>query len=367
MAGVLGVTPHHAEHAAPPMTTGPLTLTCTDAELDTLWPHALSLSLVTGRAFCLVGPEGAEPPKLKAAHLALGRAAAALAGVDAPAVACFPASGEGRAARACDLRLDVGAAMSTGAVLTSLQPGLALAGGGRLELLGATHHPGGPLSQALARVWPVILGAFGLGCEVHLERAGFAPAGQGVLSAQIHPRRGHGPDTVELLQRGTLHEVRVTSMVAGPQGARALAQSRGAESALREAGVSPELETLSLPSAHPRGGAVLIVAQFEHTLATFSAVAGTQEAPEETGQRAARAFETFLAGPGSVDGQTAQQLMLWGALLAAGHLGPSNPARTRFQAPGADASLLGLARVLRAFLPISVTTGPDGSCTVQPF
>src|SRR5690606_39921696 len=78
MAGVLGVTLHHAEHAAPPMTTGPLTLTCTDAELDTLWPHALSLSLVTGRAFCLVGPEGAEPPKLKAAHLALGRAAAAL-------------------------------------------------------------------------------------------------------------------------------------------------------------------------------------------------------------------------------------------------------------------------------------------------
>src|SRR5690606_41611021 len=154
MAGVLGVTPHHAEHAAPPMTTGPLTLTCTDAELDTLWPHALSLSLVTGRAFCLVGPEGAEPPKLKAAHLALGRAAAALAGVDAPAVACFPASGEGTAARACDLRLDVGAAMSTGAVLTGLQPRVALAGGGRLDPLGGTPPPGGPVVEAPARARP---------------------------------------------------------------------------------------------------------------------------------------------------------------------------------------------------------------------
>src|SRR5690606_27884719 len=200
MAGVLGVTPHHAEHAAPPMTTGPLTLTCTDAELDTLWPHALSLSLVTGRAFCLVGPEGAEPPKLKAAHLALGRAAAALAGVDAPAVACFPASGEGRAARACALRLGVGAAMGTGAVPSGLQPAPALAGAGRGDLLRATQPPGAPLTPALARVWPVILRAFGPGCEFRLERAGFAPAGQGVLSAQSHPRRGHGPDTVELLQ-----------------------------------------------------------------------------------------------------------------------------------------------------------------------
>ena len=349
------------------MTTGPLTLACTDAELDTLWAHALCLSLVTGRAFCLVGPEGAAPPKLRSSHLALGRAAAALSGVGAPDAACFPGEGEGSAARSCDLRLDVGAALSTGAVLACLQPGLALAGGGRLELMGATHHPEGPLSHTLARVWPAILGAFGLECEVHLERAGFAPAGQGALTARVLPPRRNVPDTVELLQRGTLHEVRVTSMVAGPQGVRALAQSRGAEAALREAGVSPELETLSLPSVHPRGGAVLIVAQFEHSLATFSAVAGPQEAPEDTGMRAARAFESFLAGPGSVDGETAQQLMLWGALLAAGHLGPSTPARTRFQAPGVNASLLGLARVLRAFLPVDITLRPDGVCTIQPF
>lgn len=348
------------------MTTGPLTLACTDAELDALWPRALSLSLVTGRAFRLVGPEGAGPPKLRAAHLGLGRAAAALCGVEAPLSPRFPGAGEGCVALGGNFRLDVGAALSTGAVLTCLQPGLALAGGGRLELLGATHHPDGPLSQTLARVWPAILGAFGMSCEVHLERAGFAPQGQGVLTAQVQPQRGSGPNAVDLLQRGTLHEVRVTSMVAGPQGAHALAQSRGAEAALREAGVSPELETLSLPSAHARGGAVLIVAQFEHTLATFSAVSRPQEAPEETGRRAAAAFDDFLSGPGSVDVATAQQLMLWGGLLAAGHLGPSSPARTRFQAPGVEASLLTLARVLRAFLPIEIVTAPDGVCTIQP-
>src|SRR5690606_21049190 len=108
------------------MTTGPLILASTDAVLDALWSRALSLCLITGRAFRLVGPEGSEPPKLKAAHLALGRAAATLCGVEAPTTPRFPGAGEGCIARAGDYRLDVGAAQSTGAVLTCLQPGLAL-------------------------------------------------------------------------------------------------------------------------------------------------------------------------------------------------------------------------------------------------
>lgn len=348
------------------MTTGPLTLACTDAELEATWSWSLCLSLVTGRPFTLVAPDGADPLRFKAADLALGRAAAALCGGQPPSTPRFPGGAEGCPAIAGDHRLELGAAQNAGAVLTLLQPGLALAGGGRLELRGATHHPDGPLSQTLSRVWPAILAAFGLSCEVHLERAGFAPSGQGVLQAWVHPRRGRGPDSVDLLQRGTLQEVRVTSMVAGPQGARALGQSRGAEAALRDAGVSPELETLSLPASMAQGGAVLIVAQFEHTLATFSAVSRLGEAPEDTGRRAAEALETFLAGPGAVDPSTAQQLLLWGGLLAAGHLGHVRPGRTRFQAPGCEPSLLALARVLRAFLPIEVTTADDGTCTVQP-
>lgn len=350
--------------------TTPITIEATD-ELDRLLPAALSLSLVTGTPFRLAVPGGgALPIRLRPSHLALMRTAGALCGVSAPAPSdaglSFPGEGPGRPAQAGDYLLDVGAVVSAPAVLACLQPALALAGGGTLHLRGATHHPAGPLFHTLGLVWPVVLRAFGMECDLRLRRAGFAPEGSGELVATVRPPSGVAPDRVSLGSRGTLHEVSVTSLVAGPQLERAHRQSSGALAALRERGVACTTENRTLPASPPSGGAVLVRAQFEHTLAIFSAVGVGSESPERTGQRAAAALLDFLEGPGAVDDDTAQLLLLWGVLLAAQRLGPSRPGTTIVQAPASSPALRAIRVAAEAFLPVRVAISDDGLCTVSP-
>ncbi len=329
---------------------------------------ALTLSLVTGRPFRLAKIRAKrKPPGLRPQHLACVRGAEAVSA----------SSSEGAARGASELVfrpgpvkpgeyvLDVGTAGSTTLLLQCLFFPLALAGGGQLVLRGGTHVPKSPPYHYLSWVWLPVMSAYGLHGKLQLRYAGFHPAGAGEFRAIISPNN-LPPNRVDLPTRGTLRDVQVTSFVAGLPLEIAERQGRAAVVALRARGILSDAENLPLPSTRSQGTAVFILAEFENTLAGFSALGAKGRQAELVGREAADALARFMESGGVVDTHLGDQLLLPAALLAAGRLGPSSPATTRYVAAEVTPHLETHAWVLQQFLPVAIDVTPAGEVTVGP-
>lgn len=323
---------------------------------------ALSLSLITGRPFEITRIRAnRKPPGLRAQHLACVRGAEAISGatsegasVGASELRFTPAP-----ARAGDYLLEIGTAGSTPLLLQCLFFPLVLAGGGTLTLRGGTHLPKSPTYHYLCWIWAPTMAAFGLHAEMQLRAAGFYPKGAGEIVARIHQSADPAPERVELPARGTIHDVHVTSFVAGLPFHIAERQANAAVAHLREQGIHCEAEKLPMPATISVGSTVFVRAQFEHTAAGFSALGERGRPAEEVGRDAAEQLSDFMASGGALDEHLADQLLLPAALLAAGQLGPTRGS-TRFTTSRVTDHLTTNARVLERFLPVAISIGADG-------
>lgn len=327
---------------------------------------ALSLSLITGRPFHLTRfRETREPPGLRPPHLACVRGAEALssstsegAEVGSTSLAFTPGP-----VRPGDYLLEAGSVSATLLFQCLFYP-LALAGGGRLALRGGTHLPHGPSYPYLAGVWLPAVHAYGLRPALRLIQAGFSPEGAGEFLAEVRPPV-EPPRLVELPARGTLHDIAVSSFAGGVPFSVADRQSRAAEAALRERGLYCHAENRPLLATRSAGSVTFIRAQFEFTIAGFTALGGGR-APEDVGREAAEAMARFMESGGALDEHLADQLLLPAALLAAGRLGPATPGTTRFTTSRVTEHLQTHARVAERFLPVRITVEPGGAVAVHP-
>jgi RNA 3'-terminal phosphate cyclase (ATP) len=121
-----------------------------------------------------------------------------------------------------------------------------------------------------------------------------------------------------------------------------------------------------VPVGRTPGTLLFIRAQFENTFAAFAAVGERNGTPEDVGTRAAHALADFMESPGALDDHLADQILLPAALLAAGRLGESSPALTRFTAARMTPHLRVTAGLVEQFLPVSVTLGEGGEVSVAP-
>ena len=329
---------------------------------------ALSLSLVTGRPFRLRNIRAnRKPPGLRPQHLACVRGAEALSqsrseGAEVGSAELFFTPGP---VKPGEYLLEVGTAGSTPLLLQCLFFPLALAGGGTLTLRGGTHVPHSPPYHYLAWVWLPVVSAFGFRGQVHLRHAGFYPQGAGEIRAVVEPCV-EPPNLVDLPARGTLTEVRVTSCVAGLPLEIAERQGRAAVAALRERGIACDAENLPLPTTRSQGTAVFIRAEFENTMACFSALGEKGKRAEVVGREAADGLARFMESAGAIDAHLGDQILLPAALLAAGRLGPSNPGTTRYTTAEVTAHLTTNAWVLEQFLPVKIAVAEGGLVTVAP-
>ena len=329
---------------------------------------ALSLSLVTGRPLHLHHLRAnRRPAGLRPQHLACVRGAEAISGgtsegaeVGATEIRFTP-----QPVKPGDYLLEVGTAGSTPLLLQCLFYPLALAGGGTLTLRGGTHLPKSPSFHYLQEVWLPVLRAYGMPATLTLTHAGFYPEGAGQLRAQIEAPRDP-PRLVDLPARGTLQDMRVRSFAAGLPFHIAERQSRAAVAALRERGILSEAENRPLPVAGSRGSVTFVLAQFENTIAGFTAIGERGRPAEEVGREAAEAVAAFMSRGGAIDEHLADQILLPAALLAAGRLGPSQPGTTRFTTSEVTEHLTTHARVLRQFLDVHIAVDPAGSVEVSP-
>ncbi len=317
---------------------------------------ALSLSLVTGRPFRITRIRAQRKPDgLRPQHLACVRGA----------VAISDARCEGAAVGSSELEFwpgevkpgeylfEVGTAGSAPLLLQCLYYPLVLAGESRLTLRGGTHVPHSPSYHYLAWVWLPMLTAFGLAGQLVLRRAGFYPEGGGEFKAVIGDRLPV-QDKVHFPARGTLRDMDVTSFVGGLSFEIAERQATAAVSALREKGIYCSAENLPLPTARSKGTMVFIRAQFEHTLAGFTALGHRGHPAEKVGREAAEQVAEFMESAGALDLHLADQLLLPAGLLASGLLQPGLSGETLFSAASVTAHLTTNASVVEKFLPARV-------------
>jgi RNA 3'-terminal phosphate cyclase (ATP) len=329
---------------------------------------ALSLSLVTGRPFHITRlRQRREPPGLRPQHLACVRGAEALSGgtSEGATVGASELSFTPGPVRAGDYLLEVGTAGSTPLLFQCLVYPLALAGGGRLTLRGGTHLPHSPSFHYVAQVWQPVARAYGLPVQLTLPHAGFYPEGAGEIVAEVGPPQTP-PLRVELPARGMLREVRVSSLVGGLPFTVAERQSRAAVATLREHGILAEAENRPLPVTRSVGTVTFVLAQFEHTIAGFTALGERGRPAEDVGREAAEALTDFMETGGALDAHLADQILLPAALLASGRLGPATPGTTRFTAARITDHLTTHARVVERFLPVHVSVDPGGEVEVRP-
>src|SRR5258706_7079633 len=97
----------------------------------------------------------------------------------------------------------MGGAGASALVLQTVLPARGTAAAeGRVQVTGGTHVAGSPSFDYLERHWAEAMGCLGLVGRLGLERAGFAPRGDGEVRAEVTPWRR--PSTLALEERGAL-------------------------------------------------------------------------------------------------------------------------------------------------------------------
>lgn len=327
---------------------------------------ALSLSLITGRPFEIANIRARrKQPGLRPQHLACVRGIEAISGARSQGAEL----GSSRLrvdpgpARSGSYLLEVGTAGSAALLFQCLFYPFALAGGGELTLRGGTHVDHSPSYHYLALIWLPMAKLFGLQAELSLAQAGFYPKGAGEFVARV-PARTAPLDAIDLRTRGTLREVQASSFVGGLPFEIAERQSRAATQALRERGIYCTARNAPLPAGPSQGSALIIRAQFERTVAGFSALGERGKPAEDVAREAVAQFAGFMESSGALDEHMGDQILLPAALHAAGYLGPRG--ETWFSTSQVTAHLQTNAAVLKRFLPVEIDVSIAGDVHVRP-
>ena len=201
----------------------------------------------------------------------------------------------------------IGTAGSTTLVLQTILPALIVAeAASSIELEGGTHNPLAPPYDFLARAYLPLVARLGPRVEAVLHRPGFFPAGQGQITATVHPTRQLG--RLELLERGALIGRKVRALVAqlprhiAERECRAIAQATGWDESC--------FEVDQIADAPGPGNALTIELQFEHVTEVFTGFGERGVPAEVVAQRTLDQAQQYLDSDVPVGEHLADQLLL---------------------------------------------------------
>ena len=167
---------------------------------------SLALSLITQMPICIenIRAKRAKPGLLRQ-HLTAVRAAAAIGNaiVEGDAIRSQSLTFNPGKVAGGDYKFSIGTAGSTLLVLQTVLPPLILADAPSvIEIEGGTHNSMAPSFDYIDRTFLPLLKKMGCDINLHLERAGFYPAGGGKIRVEITPAKSLKP--VKILERGEL-------------------------------------------------------------------------------------------------------------------------------------------------------------------
>jgi len=240
-----------------------------------------------------------------------------------------------------------GSAGSVTLLLQTLLLPLALVEGeSRLTLKGGTHVPWSPPFDYLARAYLPTIARMGVRAECRLDAWGFYPAGGGQVTVDIH---GGGKELapLSLLERGNLKRIRGAAVACNLPADIAQRMANRARNVLADAGLQADVTPARERGAGP-GAGVFLVAEYEHSLAGFSALGAKGKPSEQVADEACRDLLAHHAARAPVDEHLADQLLLPMALAAG---------RSEFRAARVTQHLLTNAHIIQQFIPARIEIG----------
>ena len=278
----------------------------------------LALSILTGQPVRIVNIRaGRHKPGLRPQHLTAVHAAATLseATVEGAEVNSLTLTFQPHTLKSGHFHFDIGTAGAVTLVLQALLPALCWASGkSHLTSQGGTHVSWSPSFHYLDYVFLPMVRHMGLSTKIALQKAGWYPLGGGEVTGKISPVSKNGLKALTLNQRGPLRHVRVYALISNLPDHIAQRECQQAVSQLRTAlDIEPELEVCKLPAIAP-GTQVMIVSEFEHTRAGFSAMGKIGKRAERVADEAVDQFLDFYQSDATVDPYLADQLLLYLAL-----------------------------------------------------
>ncbi|MFW6457781.1 MAG: RNA 3'-terminal phosphate cyclase [Halodesulfurarchaeum sp.] len=149
-----------------------------------------------------------------------------------------------------------------------------------------------------------------IGVRASLERLsrGFYPEGGGMAEILIHPG---DLSRIDFTRRGSLERVRVRSIATDDLADRDVAsrQIQGVRARLDDLIDVRVRETVGRVRSPATGTVVLVIAEYEHAIAGFSALGEPGVPAEIVGERAADRFLAFQDAAGAIEAHLADQLL----------------------------------------------------------
>jgi RNA 3'-terminal phosphate cyclase (ATP) len=285
---------------------------------------ALSLSIITGRAFRLVNIRlGRRKPGLLPQHLSAIRAAAAIsdAAISGDRLRSIDLEFAPRhLARHGDYFFDVtetaegGSAGSVTLILQTLLVPLACADGvSSLVLRGGTHVEWAPPFDHVVGSYLPALWRMGFCVDAELNRWGWYPIGDGEITCRISPGRPDKnlprPNGLELLRRGPLRRIAGRAVAANLPAHIPQRMTDRARSVLIDFGVPANIEAQRVTAACP-GAGIFLAAEYEELAASFSALGRLGKPSETVADEAVAALREHHASGAVVELHLADQLLL---------------------------------------------------------
>jgi RNA 3'-terminal phosphate cyclase (ATP) len=320
---------------------------------------ALTLSMVTGQPFRITQIRARRAkPGLMRQHLVAVQAAASISGarvegaeVGSQALLFAPGAVTGG-----DHRFAIGTAGSCTLVLQTILPALLLSPTpSTVHISGGTHNPLAPPAPFLERAYGAMLRRMGASLELEVKRAGFFPAGGGVLVARIAPCAGFMP--LFLTQRGERIAAYAESVIAGVP-----VDVAHRELACIGAGLGwrgENLRVVQLPADQGPGNVLLATLEHEHVTAVFAGFGEKAVTAENVAKTLLGRVRRYIASGAVADEYLADQLMVPLALAGGG----------AFTVDTVSQHALTNATIIERFLPVRFAfarTGTQSTCTITP-
>ena len=319
---------------------------------------ALTLSMITGQPFRIVDIRANRPkPGLMRQHLVAVQAAAMISDalVAGAELGSRSLTFAPKAIKAGDYTFAIGSAGSCTLVLQTLILALLHADGpSTVQITGGTHNPMAPPAQFLQRAYCPLLAKMGAAVDVELVRAGFYPAGGGIVRAHIAPCSQLQP--LVLMERGERVNGYAESFVAGIPGSIAVRELQcvGAGMGWRE----DQLLVRGLPAEQGPGNALLLTLEYQHATEVFAAFGEKSLSSETVAKQVLEEARRYIVSGAAVGEHLADQLMLPMALAGSG----------AFSADVMSRHAVTNAAVISRFLPVEMVIAQhalNSSCTVR--
>lgn len=320
---------------------------------------ALTLAMVTGQPFRIMQIRARRAkPGLMRQHLVAVQAAASISGaqVEGAEVGSHELVFMPGAVQGGDYRFAIGTAGSCTLVLQTILPALLFATGpSTVRISGGTHNPLAPPAPFLERAYCAMLRRMGASVEMDVERAGFYPAGGGVLVARIAPCAKLLP--LALHARGERLAAWAEAIVAGLPAD--IAQRELACVGSGMGWTDANLRVVQLPADQGPGNVLLATLEYEHVTAVFASFGEKAVTAESVAKSLVGRVRRYVASGAVADEYLADQLMVPLALAGGG----------AFTVDKVSQHALTNAAIIERFVPVRFAfdqTGTCTTCTVTP-